>query len=168
MNIREAKTNDVNELAEVHVKSWQSAYKGLIPDDILENINLEDRAEMWLGAIRDKPSETIVSLDSDKIVAFANFGESQDNNDAPLNGEIREIYVLKDYWRMCIGSELLEYAEEFLKRKYQYAVLWVLDSNDRAIKFYQKQGYAKDGAEKTETLFEVTLSEIRMVKTINS
>ena len=69
---------------------------------------------------------------------------------------------------MCIGSELLEYAEEFLKRKYQYAVLWVLDSNDRAIKFYQKQGYAKDGAEKTETLFEVTLSEIRMVKTINS
>lgn len=168
MNIREAKINDVNELADVHVKSWQSAYKGLIPDDILENIDREDWAEMWLGAIRDKPYETIASLCHDKIVGFANFGESQNEDGAPPNGEIRAIYVLKDYWRMRIGTELLKYAEEFLKRKYQHAVLWVLDTNHRAIEFYQKQGYAEDGAKKTETIFEATLSEIRMTKNISS
>lgn len=166
VNIRDAKIDDVNELVDVHVKSWQSAYRGLIPDDILDNISREDRAEMWSGTIRDKPSETIVFLGSGKIIGFANFGESQDNNDAPPNGQIRAIYILKDYWR--IGSELLKYAEESLKLKYHCVVLWVLGSNDRAIEFYEKQRYVKDGAEKTETIFESTLSEIRMVKNINS
>lgn len=117
---------------------------------------------MWARAIAERPTETVVSTESDNVIGFVNFGKCRDNQDMGLCGEIRAIYVLEKHWRKGVGSSLLEYAMAALSVDYKEVVLWVLDSNIGAIEFYQRHGFARDGAVKTESLSGVTLNEIRL------
>ncbi|MEX0902802.1 MAG: GNAT family N-acetyltransferase [Pseudohongiellaceae bacterium] len=168
MTVRVASAKDIDQLTEVHIASWKSAYAGLMPKSILDNLDRDARRVMWTNAIAEQPSETAVSTNSDHVTGFANFGKYRDNEDVDHCGEIRAIYVLERYWRNGVGSKLLEYAMVSLGRDYQEAVLWVLDSNMRAIEFYQRHGFFRDGAVKTELISGVALNEIRLSRTINS
>ena len=41
--VRYADINDVRKLAQIHSSSWKKVYKGIIPDEVLENITIEKR-----------------------------------------------------------------------------------------------------------------------------
>lgn len=168
MTVRVASAKDTEQIAEVHIASWRSAYAGSIPKNILNNLDRDVRRTMWAKATAERPTETVVSTDSGKVIGFANFGKYRDNEDIGHYGEIRAIYVLEKYWRNGVGSNLLEYVIDSLSRDYQKIVLWVLDSNIRTIEFYKRHGFAIDGAAKTELLSGVELNEIRLSKVINS
>ena len=45
--IRRAVAADAVAIARVHVESWRSTYAGIVPEEILASLNLDDRAEMW-------------------------------------------------------------------------------------------------------------------------
>ena len=165
--IREATKEDVEQLTKVHILSWQSAYRGLLPDDALDNIDYRERNEMWSRTICQSPSETIVADIDSKIVGFANFGSYRDD-DGIEAGEIRAIYLLPEFLCKGIGSELLAHATGYLKNNYKIIFLWVLNSNQNAISFYEVHGFVKDGIEKEESVWNAVVHEIRMFKTINS
>lgn len=60
--------------------------------------------------------------------------------------EINKLYVLKSFFGKNIGQELMQRAEKRLKDKGEKKTwLWVLNSNQRAIDFYHKQGYEDIG-----------------------
>jgi len=166
--IREAIQEDVEQLTNVHVLSWQSAYRGLIPNNALDNIDYQARSEMWSKAICESPSETVVAVVDKKVVGFANFGSYRDESDVLKAGEIRAIYLLPELWNKGIGSQLLEYATEILKNECETVLLWVLDSNQQAIRFYEHHGFVQDGINKEETIWGAIVHEIRMSKTISS
>lgn len=164
--IRKATIEDVEPITEVHDLSWQSAYRGLLPDEALDNINYQERHEMWGRTIRQSPGETIVADIDSKIVGFANFGSYRDDN-CIRAGEIRAIYLLSEFWGKGIGSELLAHATGFLKNSYDIVLLWVLNSNLNAISFYEHHGFVQEGIEKEENVWGAIVHEIRMRKTIN-
>ncbi len=56
--IRTARPDDARSVAEVHVASWRHAYRGLLPDDYLERLSVDDREAMWLGAFSDPDPES--------------------------------------------------------------------------------------------------------------
>ena len=72
--IRQATISDVDEIANVHIASWRSAYEGIIPEEELANLDLAARKKMWSAAIQQNPSETIVVTEVNRIIGFANFG----------------------------------------------------------------------------------------------
>jgi len=41
--IRPATPEDARAIAEVHVASWRYAYRGLLPDDVLDRLSVEER-----------------------------------------------------------------------------------------------------------------------------
>lgn len=167
--IRSPNIEDALGIATVHVLSWQQAYQGMLPDDYLASLSIDQRTQMWKSALERFPESTIVYERGDQIIGFSNFGKSRDEDASEEMGEIRALYVLEAYWSQGIGYQLLAHSLLSLKEQaYPKVALWVLDTNQRAINFYQKMGFQGDGTNKVDDRGTFSLNELRMVKVIHS
>jgi len=45
MLLRPAEPRDALEVARVHIGTWQAAYRGLVPDEYLDSLKIEERTE---------------------------------------------------------------------------------------------------------------------------
>jgi GNAT superfamily N-acetyltransferase len=147
--VRPARTKDARSVAEVHVASWRHAYRGLLPDEYLERQSVEDREAMWLGSFADPDSklDTFVAEVDGRIVGFASFGPSRDEDVPERTGEVPAIYVDPAVLGTGVGRELFEAATVALRDAgFARATLWVLEANALARRFYEKAGWAWDGS----------------------
>jgi GNAT superfamily N-acetyltransferase len=158
--VRWAMVDDAAGVAVVHVETWRAAYRGLIADDVLDRLNVDERAEWWgrwiAASLADNPTDGSSSPAHRLLVAelegtiggWASFGAGRDAGAGNL-GELAGLYVRPDYWSRGVGHALIARVEaEFLASGWTEAFLWVLDGNDRAIRFYEQHGWSADGGEK--------------------
>jgi GNAT superfamily N-acetyltransferase len=150
LTIRAATVADATAIGEVHVRSWQAAYAGLIPADFLARLSAESRAESWARLIGDG-GPVLVAEEDGVIAGFAAYGDER----------LYALYLLPEYWGRGIGRALHERVVEGMAG--DSAILWVLSTNERAKAFYVRQGWVDDGATQSETIDEgrVTLEERR-------
>jgi len=150
MNIRPATAADADALARLHVDSWRSAYRGLVPDSYLESLNYGHGALRFRRAIASGADETYVAEDSREMLGFLTLGACRDADvDPARTGEIWGIYLAPRHWRKGIGGQLCLHAERVLaSRHYLQAVLWVFEGNAAARRFYEAMGFEVDGASK--------------------
>ena len=150
--VRGARPEDARTVAEVHVASWRHTYRGLLPDDYLERLSVDDREAMWLGAFADpdpKSGAFVAEVDG-RIVGFASFGPSRDEDAAERTGEVPAIYVDPPVLGTGVGRELFEAATIALRDAgFARGTLWVLEANALARRFYEKAGWRWDGAVST-------------------
>ena len=162
MLIRLAEPDDAMAVARVHVRSWQVAYRGLLPGEYLDQLRPEDRAQRYDFATRDplKP-RTIVAADGDGIQGFATTMPSRDA-DLTDQGELCALYVDPEQWGCGIGAALIRAARAHLfEAGFRGAILWVLVGNDRATRFYESDGWTADGHRRTDSVWGVTVNEVR-------
>ena len=144
--IRRARPEDARAVAEVHVGSWRHAYRGLLPDAYLDRLSVEDREAMWREAFGEPDEGAFVAESDGRIVGFAAFGPSRDEDAGDGIGEIPAIYVEPSTVGRGVGRELIEAATAALREAgHRRATLWVLEANERARRFYEKAGWAWDG-----------------------
>ena len=169
MEIRPAVLDDADGIAEVHVRSWQAAYRGLMPQDVLDGLSVEQRAEGWRSILGNQQgSRTLVAERDGRIVGWAGFGDARDA-DAPGTGELWGIYALPEAWSSGIGHALIAAVErELADAGHTSAYLWVLDGNERASAFYERHGWAADGGSKIEERPGLVLDERRHVKALGA
>ncbi len=160
---RNAHSDDVRGIAEVHVRSWQAAYRGQVPDSYLEGLSVEKRELVWIEILKDQMRGVLVAEDEVRIVGFASFGPVRDEEENRLlTGEIYSIYVLEEFWNRGIGRTLMEDSLIALERDgFGSVKVWVLETNQRARSFYEKFGFKTDGLRKTEKRDDFELREIR-------
>ncbi len=166
MTIRVASADDVAALAQIHVLSWQQAYRGLLPDEYLDSLRWTQRIARWreLIAGQDPPgSATLVVAEDDEVLGFAHVGPTRDDdNRGKAVGELVSIYLRPDAWGRGLGRGLLGDAIALLKQAGNLtATLWVLEGNARAIRFYESNGWTPDGARKQATIAGHPVTEIR-------
>jgi GNAT superfamily N-acetyltransferase len=169
MLLRPAQPEDAIAVARVHVRSWQAAYRGLLPDDYLDGLRPEDRAEKYdfTGADPLMPS-TLVAVDDGAILGFASTMASRDR-DLMGYGELCALYVDPEHWGRGVGVALIEAARErMLERGFRDALLWVLVGNTRAERFYRMDGWDTDEARRTATVWNVTVEEVRYRRSLAS
>lgn len=146
---------DASGIATVHIRSWQSAYRGQIPDDYLDRLGeeLASRIEFWRTHVANpSPSVEIwVARVEEHIDGFVAFGPARDA--IGNTGEIYAIYVHPDRWHQGVGRALFAQAAGRLSLKFSAATLWVLASNTRARRFYEFAGWSMDGRTKLEKPF---------------
>jgi ribosomal protein S18 acetylase RimI-like enzyme len=149
--IRPATIEDSGTLSNLHVKTWQTAYSGIVPASVLNGMDVARRTEQFRRAITTQQEETYVLLLNAEMVGFLTLGAARDPDlDASTMGEIWGIYILPDHWHRGFGSRLVQYAESVLgDRHYQQIVLWVLAANQSARSFYESWGFSPDGMTKT-------------------
>lgn len=165
MPVYEPDINDVTRIAQVHVRSWQAAYRGLIPAEILDNLRTEPRERWWRQQIATPGTEVVrvVRNSAGQVTGFTSFGPHRDPDLGNDTGELYTIYLLAEYWGQGFGRELLQAALTQLKEMgYRRVSLWVLHTNQRGMAFYQRAGFEPDGAEKTLEIAGTELLEVRL------
>ena len=160
--IRKALLDDAYNRAVCHVSSWQSAYKGIVPDEILNNLSAEKIAEKFKAELERNEYSYYCAEYANEVVGHFNIGKCREDDKLDA-GELRGIYLIEKLWGKGHGKEMMEYALNLLKKTgYDEVILWVLEDNNRARKFYEKCGFIFDGAKK-EILIGKSLIEIRYV-----
>jgi len=162
MLLRPAKTQDAMDVARVHVRSWQAAYRRLLPAEYLDALKPEDRAARYTFENPDTAKPwTIVAEDDGLIAGFATTAPARDA-DAVGCGELYALYVDPDYWGRGIGAELMKAARaRLVELGFERAMLWVMKGNSRAERFYSIDGWEPDGHERSEVMWGVGVNEVR-------
>jgi GNAT superfamily N-acetyltransferase len=162
MQLRSAEPEDALAVARVHVRSWQAAYRGLLPDHYLAQLRPKDRAARYDFETRDplRP-HTMVAVEAGVIHGFATTAPARDA-DLPSHGELYALYVDPDQWGKGVGVALVTAARlRLFELGFAYALLWMLAGNVRGDRFYRKYGWVPDGMRRTDTVWDVTVDEIR-------
>jgi L-amino acid N-acyltransferase YncA len=150
--VRKATVEDASGIAFVHVRSWQVAYRGHMPDEFLDSLDLEKRTNMWRELTQDPDKIIFVAEDREgKIVGFSALGPSRDADANPNTAEVSAIYVHPEKWKKGIGRALLSASLDHVRKcEFDQLTLWVLEANQRARSFYESFGFIQDGAMKDD------------------
>lgn len=166
-NIREARLDDVNGIANLHVKTWQYAYKGIVDQEYLNNLSIEKRKKSWNNKLKEKSPRVsiLVAVSDEKILGFSAVGPSRDKDATNNIGEIYSIYIDHFSLRKGIGTALIQRGLKELKSdEFKNVTVWVLEKNTIGRNFYKKCGFVFDGTSKKEEMDGQLFEEVRYMK----
>jgi GNAT superfamily N-acetyltransferase len=150
------------------VRSWQVAYRGIVPDAILDGLSIPQRIEFWTNRLRHAGFESAqdgrvwVVEDRGAVAGFAATAPCRDDDVPPGTGELQAIYLAPEAWSRTLGSALFGVAVNDLRdRGFTPLVLWVIEANVRGRRFYERQGWQPDGARQPIDFDGVPVDEIR-------
>lgn len=162
--IRPLRPSDANAVGAVHVRAWQAAYCGLLPDDYLKNLSVAERAAWWAQGLNrpSRPRSARLGAERDgRIAGFITVGPA-DGDPASSAGEVYALNVDPDHWSCGIGRALLDAGLTHLRETgFADAILWVVPGNARARRFYERAGWQHDGASRRQPVLGVDVDEIR-------
>jgi RimJ/RimL family protein N-acetyltransferase len=159
--VRDARRDDAAAIAAVHVASWKAAYRGILPDEYLDQLTTADRLPWWSTRLEGAPARGELTLviedDTGAVCGFATTGD--DNGTVALLGAI---YLLPEAWGRTLGQELHRgVLERLAAQGYEQVRLWVHPDNVRARRFYEAAGYVDENVEQWETVWGVDVPERR-------
>ena len=175
--VRRADPDDAPAIADAHVRGWQVAYRGLVPDATLDGFSTERRTAFWHDRLVDERPQAqlariwVVEDPDGEVVGFAATGPANDEAAPPPPGagEVFAIYLRPEAWGRGYGPALLAHAVTDLEmRGYTPVVIWVFDENRRARHVYEAAGFRADGARHRLTFDTVQLDEIRYRRDITA
>jgi GNAT superfamily N-acetyltransferase len=139
--IRPAVPADAEALTELHLDCWDDAYTGLIPQEILDarRDDVDQRVETWRTIVGQ--GGTVVAEHDGGLIGFACAGPGRDPEPPDVGLELQALYVRATHWDTGLGHALLERAVRDAD-----CCLWVLNGNERSIRFYERHGFRRDGA----------------------
>jgi ribosomal protein S18 acetylase RimI-like enzyme len=142
-----ATPDDAHALAVMHIASWHETYTGLLPDKILSSLSVESRAAAWSKILLEPATthSTVVFLaeHQETIIGFGSCGaqRTESLNEKGYDGEISGVYVLREFQKRKIGTQLFRsMSSDLIRRGFKAAALWVLRENLRARRFYEHYG----------------------------
>lgn len=150
--MRRAVVSDADAIAVVHMRTWQAAYRGLMPSDFLEQLDVAARAERWRHNLSDTHGDHFVMEDdAGRVVGFCSLLPSPNSDDDETIGVIAALYIDPPHWRRGFGAALMQVATARARaRGFRELWLWVLEGNESARRFYECLGFQADGSEKSE------------------
>lgn len=154
--LRPAGPEDAAPIAELNVRSWQVSYRGVFPDEFLDEMKTREQQVRWLTEVLAEGSQfrTTVAVATGNMVGFAILGPARDSDlDASTFHELYSLYVEPDRIGTGLGRVLMDDALRYLRSgPWAAAVLWTLRDVTRTRRFYEAAGWSPDGTEKTEEI----------------
>lgn len=152
--VRTATIDDALTIARIRVDTWRVAYAGRIDEAVLAGLDAEPegarRRERWDEFHHDPRGTELIAEVDGAAAGWAAIGPSVDE-EFPEHGQVYAIYALPHHWGAGVGHALMDASEQFLRTAgFTHAVLWYLDGNDRAARFYERHGWYDDGATKMD------------------
>ena len=162
MHVREAKCDDAPAIARVHVASWRTTYRGIVPDDVLDNLSVEARERQWRGHLYRADDDTFVYVALDGLGAVVGFahGGPERTGDPEHGGELYAIYLLVSHQGRGLGRSLLAMVRARLQAQGLVGMLiWVAAANAPARRFYEAMG-GRAVRRKSEAFYGVEVEEV--------
>ena len=129
MMIRKATIVDAEDIAKVHVDSWKTAYKGILPDEFLNRLSYEQRTMLWERNTLEQNVYVAENAEG-KVVGFSIGEKERTEMYDGYEGELNAIYILKAYQRQGIGKLLIQpVVEELLQKGITTMIVKVIEEN---------------------------------------
>lgn len=175
MLIRAPRAGEAEQMAEAHVQGWRAGCAGILPEAYLAELDVSASVARWTGKLANPHPATddLVAEVGGRVVGLASFGRSYDPElprtpppDVPLvTGELHLLYVHPDHWGTGAGSRLHDAAlAALVDAGFRDARLWVVRGNNRAVAFYGRRGWTRDGPTRTMTDAGASWVEERMIR----
>lgn len=156
--IRPATPDDAAAIARIHIAGWRAAYDGMVSDGFLDGLDEAQRAADWQNWIGEGKTHVQIAHDENNNAAgFIGFGPLRTpppgmSQIRPLySSEIYALYILPDYWRQKLGTQLMAAAATQLRAlRHRSFCLWVVENNKRAVNFYKARGGQRCGKKEVE------------------
>lgn len=165
MHIRAAETADAAGIAAVHVDSWRGAYRGLLPDAVLDDLDVERRTAGWtrlLGEPAPRSAVLVAENPAGRLTGFVHLVPTRDDDGDDRTAEITSIYARPSAWGAGTGRSLMSAAVDAAREAgFTALTLWVLRDNDKARRFYELAGWHTDGATKDDVVAGTRVTEVR-------
>jgi ribosomal protein S18 acetylase RimI-like enzyme len=161
VSIRDARPEDAEAIADIHVRTWQGAYGHVFSAEKLAGISVERRVVGWRRQLDEPPPQTHVLVSEDElgVRGFASCGPAEDD---PALGELYAIYVLPEAWGAGHGRALMALMLGRLRAEdFPEAILWVLEDNPRTRRFYERGGWRLDGEPREVTFLDTPVRVVR-------
>lgn len=167
IEIREARADDAEAIASVHVATWQAAYEGIVPAQFLTALSVEARTEGGRKALEKGRIRVLLAHAGNVPVGWICFGACRDADKDSQWAEVEAFYVLPAFWGQGVGRRLNDAARAVLREAgYKNVALWVLAENLRAKAFYERVGFVADGASKSIEIGGASLAELRYYRAL--
>ncbi|MFG1879292.1 GNAT family N-acetyltransferase [Sphaerisporangium sp. NPDC049003] len=162
--VREMREPDIEAVSSVRVAGWRTAYAGILPQSYLDGLSVEQdaRGRRKRFARADGTTLDLVAEDAGAVVGWLAMGPCRDADARPGDGEIYALYVRPDVIGTGAGRTLARAALRAAgERSYRRLLLWVLEANARARRFYGSAGFVPDG---TRSLWEVAGASVPEIR----
>jgi len=148
VTLRRATNADAAAVGRIHVESWNVAYRGIMPDEVIAKTDLAYRTQFWAERIADPDWPVFVIEERGECVAFCQMIPTRDPDDNAAHiGHITSLHVLPWLRGHGHGRLLMNHVlSEFRNRGFSAVTLWVLEHNLPARRFYEQYGFRKDVA----------------------
>ncbi|MFJ1968532.1 GNAT family N-acetyltransferase [Streptomyces sp. NPDC087903] len=169
LRIRAMTLPDCDRVAEIRVRGWQSAYRGLMPQPHLDALSVTADAERHRARFTrgDGSVLNLVAERGGELVGWACHGPYRDEELRTEDAELYAIYVDPGHYGAGVGHALLqESVRHRTAAGHDRMFLWVLEGNTRARRFYERAGFRADGAEEPYEVDGVPVPEVRYVRTL--
>jgi ribosomal protein S18 acetylase RimI-like enzyme len=140
VRVRRAVVRDADAIERVRTDTWRVAYRGLMPDSLLDGLGYDaTRRRVLMSALPAHQFALVAEADG-AVVGFCLGGRSRTPDD-PFGGEVYAIYVLPQHHGRGIGRALLQVAaRELVDRGFTSMIIWVLRENAPSRRFYERMG----------------------------
>lgn len=166
--VRLARTSDVDDIADVQVRSWRAAYAGVLPSEVLGSLDPGDLALEWGRALLASGTHRVlVAVDGPDVVGAASVGPAHDPR-ALGAGEIGLFVIDPRAWRRGHGSRLLAACVDVLRASgHGDAITWIPLADEPRRAFLASAGWGPDGAYRDlETAPGQVMREVRLITDI--
>ena len=142
MDIRYVDDNDdLLLISDIYEQSWRMTYKGMLPSRYLKKLPVGN----WKYRINRFGSRSMVMVSGGEYIGTVSFGKSSIEKYSEW-GEVYSIYLLPRYTGMGLGKRLMDSALlELKKQGYSKVLLFALEKNLAARKFYENYGFTASG-----------------------
>ncbi len=151
VSVRVGWADDARGIAEVQVRAWRDQYAGLLPEEVLADLDAEQFAAQWQASLnrpKDARNRVLVALERATVRGFALTGPAADPDADPIaDGEILELTVDPAQTGHGHGSRLVQACADTLRAdRFTRALVWVNSTDDARRAFLTEAGFGPDGA----------------------
>jgi GNAT superfamily N-acetyltransferase len=150
VEVRDARPADADAIADLHVRAWRVGYRDVVPDQVLDHPDLEQRRHgQWNHRLTHGPppggdpdNRIFAAVVRERVVGFGHAGrEAEPPRGGELRGEIYGFYVHPDAWGTGVADALMAACLAELRSRFASAVLWTLRDTPRSRRFYERTGW---------------------------
>ena len=138
---RLAESQDADALARVRRQAWESAYRGIYPDELLDGFDYRDHAARFLRNMENPDMKVYILEDGSEAVGFFVISDPERPfyKDFPVC--LNALYLIPAYHRMGIGRRMMDFARDWCRQRgYNRFFLSCNLYNHRARAFYEAMG----------------------------
>jgi len=158
---------DAGAVAAVQVDSWRATYVGLLPEAVLDGLSVGDKTEGWARVLGEGGRHVVVAESGGRMVGFASVGPGRDADLGGTTGQLTTLYVVDDAWGTGVGRALHDAAlSRLADAGYRRGVVWMLSTNARARRFYDRQGWTADGRLRVQQFGGTVVLDRRLARSL--